>query len=604
MRFSFVFILVAVTHISLFSQISELPYVQNFSSSFIQTGENIQFLDNWFGNVVAESNRIFQQSETFFSSPAALAVIPLSTFKGEIIVKLDMSSYSNVEMLFKAKSSKNGNENQTYGCDLTISTSIDEGTSWIKPIKIGSFPNLEQDYFQDFRYLIPHQANFKPSVWVKFTVSRGSTGSGTAAKLIIDNVFIRQSTDVIVLSDKLSLSFYQLSGVASASQSLLISAFNLTESLLISVPKPFEISVQADNDFSSSVLLEPVNNLLPETQLFVRMNGIGEGPLFESLTLSSNLVKHLEVDLNGEIEAVNATYPAPHNLSESAYVLQLNSGELSAGIYPEAMRFWAHNSSDPNLNTPFLSDYSCGYNYTSLSRFTISNSNGIMMINTNDSQFVGLCDGSNPEQTSGQRVKNGKVGAIVLAINTLDVDEVVVKWTARTITKNSRIFGLRMQYRVEDGSYNANSGWCDFEPTVEYINGATGNSEMFETPLPFDVHNRENVQLRWVYFHLEGTSGARAQIALEDVIVSQKSDLINIISNTNNGSSALFQIYPNPVSSALIHFSKPITGIVYDIMGYNISEIYNSSSLDVRNFAPGIYFVSTIDGHVAKFIKQ
>lgn len=214
----------------------------------------------------------------------------------------------------------------------------------------------------------------------------------------------------------------------------------------------------------------------------------------------------------------NLSEPQPHVLASGDYVLLGWDPASPAGTYPAAMRFWTHAVTDPTLEDPFEEDWACGYDLTNRSRIQGHGAQGFSFVNTTSAQFVGVCDGSDPNQTMGETLLNGRAGAAVLALNTTGVDDITVEWTGRTIVQNSRVFGLRFQYRVGNGGGDPNTGWLDLDTPVEYVSGATGHAEAFKTPLPAACNDQSLVQVRWVYYYISGT-GARAQIGLDDIFI-------------------------------------------------------------------------------------
>lgn len=172
-----------------FGQISTLPASESFNTSTaFTTGTPATFIPNWDGNEVATTNRIYQNTTTFNSGDADLAIIPTSSFNGEVIVHLDLTNYQSVQFDFYAKSMANGGGSRD--AELTIETSIDGGVNWVGSTFIGAFPNIDQPSFATYTYVLPTAANNQSDVLVKFYVTRSSTGSGAASQLNIDDVAI------------------------------------------------------------------------------------------------------------------------------------------------------------------------------------------------------------------------------------------------------------------------------------------------------------------------------------------------------------------------------------------------------------------------------
>lgn len=182
-------LLILTTFLSLSAfqaQINSLPHNEGFEGPFT-VGIDAEFIPNWIGNEVTTTNRIFQETVDFNVGAAALSVIPTGSFNGNIEVSLNLSSYQSVSFDFMAKSMQNGTGDRD--AILTMEVSIDGGVNWIGNQNIGNFPNIDQASFASFTYNLPSVTNNQSDVKVRFFVSR-SAGSGTTAKLIIDDVEI------------------------------------------------------------------------------------------------------------------------------------------------------------------------------------------------------------------------------------------------------------------------------------------------------------------------------------------------------------------------------------------------------------------------------
>ena len=534
---------------------------------------------------------------------AALSIIPTSAFNGDVQVNLNLASYQSVAVSFVAKSMANGTG--TRDAVLTMTTSLDGGTTWIGSTPIGSFPNTNQTAFASYTYYLPVAANNQSNVLVRFYVTRGTTGSSTAAKLVIDDVSIFQSTAPQITLSQTALNFTQVNGVPSQSQYVNISGSNLSGTVSINAPANFEISLNSTSGFTSTLNITPVAGVLIATPVYIRLNSPSVGSFTGNLVVSASGVTNQNVALTGNCVIPTVTNPTPLVITDASTnsVLTQWDGTNAAGTYPPNMALWSHTTGDPDLNTLFIDDWSCLYNLTSRSRFTGEGVNGISMINTSNSQYTGVCDGTNPTQTSGTTVASGRAGAIVLALNTTGVSttasEITVSWTGRTILQNLEAFGLRMQYRIGTATGNPNAGWLEFPTTQEYLSGADNTSANFNTVLPLSCNGQAVVQVRWVYYYISGT-GARAQVALDDVSVSVGTLSNQSFSVENND----FTLYPNPTNKQVVHLSSIQNIEVYDISGKIIATEKNASTINTNSFSSGIYFVKTDSGVTKKLIVE
>lgn len=61
-------------------------------------------------------------------------------------------------------------------------------------------------------------------------------------------------------------------------------------------------------------------------------------------------------------------------------------------------------------------------------------------------------------------------------------------------------------------------------------------------------------------------------------------------------------VYPNPVHGNTIHLNKPVSAKLLSVNGHVILDVDNTKQINIANIKPGIYFLKTDKGHVAKII--
>lgn len=110
--------------------------------------------------------------------------------------------------------------------------------------------------------------------WVYFTQATPNASNEALAPLII-------ATPVALTN------FNQVLGQASASQSLTVSGTNLTEDLNLLVDAPFEISLEAEGNYSNELVLSETNGNIPATTLYVRLNASDLGDHSGNIALIS-----------------------------------------------------------------------------------------------------------------------------------------------------------------------------------------------------------------------------------------------------------------------------------------------------------------------------
>lgn len=587
-------------HFSAQAQISTLPYTQDFTAPFEGgTGTAIQIYPGYNANEVQASTRIFRDETDANSAPAAISFIPTSGFSGELVIDFDFTNYSNVGIAFAAKSMKNGDG--TRASTVTLSTSVDGGTTWVGSQLIATLPNENQTAFTTYNYAFPAAANNQSSVKLKFYVTGTSTGTSTRAKVVIDDlaVSVLSTVSPALSANATSLSFTQTLGAPSAPQVVALTGSNLTSGVTIAMATPFEVSLSPTTGYVATLTVPHTNGAINGTLVYVRSNGATAGMFTSFLPLATAGLATQYVALASTIVASTATNPAPFDLSTGNYSFSEWPAESARETYPANMVFWTHATTDPTLDVAFNENYTCLYNLAARSRFTGKGDQGVSMINTGNSQYVGACDGSNPTQASGDAIVNGRAGAIVLGLNTTGRQNLTVNWTGRTFVKNFRVYALTLQYRIGAGSPNSN--WTNIatedDAITQYQSGEDNTSQTFSTTLPAELNNKAEVQLRWVYNFIEtGASGARAEIGLDDVTIT--SEVLGTDEFSVNG----FAMYPNPASS-VVNFTQPLAVTLYDFTGKTVfSSDKEITTLNVSGFAAGIYLVKTTQGAVKKLI--
>jgi len=581
---------------SALAQISTLPYTQSFDDEFT-LGTDVEFLPNWTGNTVNANNRIFKETTDYSSAPAALAVIPTGSFDGEILIDLNLLNYTDASIDFNIKSMANGDG--TRPTKIEMETSIDGGVTWSGSVVIGEFPNEDQATFTEATYNLPETADNIANVAVKIYASQGSTGSGTRAKVVIDDVSITGTesnlTEPSLTLTPGTLDFTQILGAPTSAQSVGIIGANLTENITLTASEPFEIALTEDGEFATTQSLTLVDGEFSGS-VFVRLNATEANTFNGTLTAeTAGVSPNTEISLNGEAANSAVTNPEPFDLTTSDYTFTEWSADASAGTYPNNMVFWINDAGDGVESTAtdsYYNDWLCGYNIESASRILGENDNGVSFLNTGNTVTNTNCYGE------GDGRLPGKPGAAVLALNTLERENVQIEWTGRTMIRNNRTYALRLQYRIGDGNGNPNINWQDFENIVEYVaNDIEDHSESFTISLPDDASNQPIVQLRWIYFQHETNtaSGSRAKLALDDITVSSEP------LSTSNFELDSFSMYPNPATD-IINFNEETTGEIYDLNGKRVLSFGNTATVNVAQLTKGIYIVRTDKGATSKLI--
>lgn len=201
-------------------------------------------------------------------------------------------------------------------------------------------------------------------------------------------------------------------------------------------------------------------------------------------------------------------YPKPFTLSGGDFVFSSWNKDTPEMTFPEHMIFLQSNKNDPGMNDQL--DYAY---YITPDEFGADDSGniGFPYRNSSRTRINGLGDNGISFINTG---RGRDVGGALLALNTQGISEFGAQWLAGTLLSNSRKYGIRLQYRV---------GWegkfTDMPETL--YEAASDGDTAVNGPylLPQGLAGKEYVQLLWRYHHIDGASGARAQLRLDDIRV-------------------------------------------------------------------------------------
>ncbi len=392
------------------------------------------------------------------------------------------------------------------------------------------------------------------------------------------------------------------------------------------------------------VNLPPVVLALPENLFLVEgdenitfdLNEIFQDPEDDPLnfTASSTFSQVVETNLAGSIATLNIktrgetlitisasdgnntpielsfrilVYPGAFELANNDFTFSEWNENAPEMTFPEHILFLQSNINDPTDSDPLeyayyipeneYSDNDAGnigfpYRNTSRTRLNGLGTSGISFINTG---------------------RGRDLGGLLLALNTMGAEDIQAEWLNETLLRNSREYGLKLQFRI-----GLTGPFYDMGGT-EYVAGNDGHSSKTgPVYLPEQLLNREYVQLLWRYHHLSGTSGPRAQLRLDDILVKAKTSPVNAIDLTENNNS--LEVYPNPfrenfrINLKLNRMEETEIGL-YDFSGRKILTVFKGKAMSGEStydmngshLTPGAYILicrteSEIFRH--KIVKQ
>jgi len=201
------------------------------------------------------------------------------------------------------------------------------------------------------------------------------------------------------------------------------------------------------------------------------------------------------------IKISSQTNPTPHILSNGCFSFNgFTSGTITD--YPESMQGWSF-STEPK--SQITSD-------ASSNRVLVHNGSAFTTGSIRNEANLGISILS-----SG----TANLGAIVVALNTLGLQQVKVDWFISEIgnpnPNGDRSSAVVLQYRTD-----LTSNWSTVDSTL-YVTNLSQSlglmpSQNFSIILPNNSNNQEVVQLRWLYY-MNGGTGARDRIKLNNILI-------------------------------------------------------------------------------------
>ncbi len=319
---------------------------------------------------------------------------------------------------------------------------------------------------------------------------------------------------------------------------------------------------------------------------------------FYSSTASITLVSDSDIALRAVFASITDSetdelIPSAYRLSHGPYHFHYWPADAEPGSWPDHMAFQYMKDPEPGLHSPAAGFTSGAYDLESRTRINGLGEDGFAFINTSSRE-------GNPGYP-GRRL-----GAAVLALDTRDMKNIRVSWTGGTVQPNSRVYHLRLQYRINgEGAYrDVMDEWGD---PVEYRrHHETGHSYRFENiRLPAVAENKPYVELHWKYYftgeQVSTDSGARAQLRVADIVVT--ADHKRMRDGEEIQEPLIQQNYPNPFNNITnIRLYLPeetqVTVALYDINGRLVRRVrdnmrltagYHTIRVDASDLSGGMY---------------
>ncbi|MCC5926465.1 MAG: CotH kinase family protein [Bacteroidetes bacterium] len=320
---------------------------------------------------------------------------------------------------------------------------------------------------------------------------------------------------------------------------------------------------------------------------------------------SNNTTVRIEPELQFEVrsgtkvQAVFAesddvpTESLPVILAEEPYVMNYWPEQVDSLDADEALFFVYMNQTDPLITAEISGITSGDFNLDSRTRVVSLGEDGFAFINT-----------SNLEGNPGY--PGTRLGGAILPVDTRGKNSVAIDWIAGTVYSNSRIYNLRLQYRIGTDSVFQDVLDDQGNPVEYERNDQDGHREVMPTAyLPQEALNQPYVELFWRYYHtgerISEESGQRSKLAIHAMQIHSGT---TSVPNEELPSSISLQAFPNPFNSQttieiISEHAQDIHLQVFDLMGRRVNTLFNGSmqpgmrsfTWDASSAASGMYVI-------------
>ena len=408
----------------------------------------------------------------------------------QLLLELPTTGYENILLSYSVNRTSNGAEQQSVYYRLNS-----EGP-WLL---WGDAIDIAEEYqLFTFDFSTVPGVNDNPEFAVQILFG-GSNASGASGNNRFDNITLEglplEGTN---LPPQLVTSIPLTEAIADVSTSLVLSQY-------ITDPDNDTLTFTAMADRPSVVQAAVFGGVLVLTPLY-------QGEAVITIIADDGFNPPLETSFRLLV------YPSPQTLRLGEFRFEGWSADQPEHTFPDHMLFLQSDVSDPGLTEAleyayFIphDDYHAddqeviGFPYKTTGRTRLNglDEDGIAFINTGRGRDLG--------------------GALV-ALDTTGLEGVRVNWLAGTILRNVRQYAIRLQYRVGiDGPF---MDVLDDGQPVEYSAQTDGDMQTLDpVDLPSEAVDQPYVQLLWRYYHVDGDSGARPQLRLDDMAVSGKAGI-------------------------------------------------------------------------------
>lgn len=271
--------------------------------------------------------------------------------------------------------------------------------------------------------------------------------------------------------------------------------------------------------------------------------------------------------------------PPAYRLLNGPYQFMYWGPDHPEGSFPPHMIFQQSRKNDPGLTDEMTDPYHIPaqeYHEDDMDNI------GFPYRLNHRTRINGLGDGGISLINTG---RGRDLGAVVLALDTRHLEDIMLSWTGGTMQANSRAYALRLQYRIGHESFFTDVLDSLGMPVEYYRSGESGHLQSFEDILlPAELNNQPYVQLRWKYYftgqQLDPASGERDALGLSNISVRTRA--MHTVEETLGEKPALLlhQNRPNPAREhTTITYELKNSGLVQlevvNAMGKPVSRLVN-----------------------------
>lgn len=163
----------------------------------------LEVIPNVFANEARETSRVYAETKSPISGKSSLGMIPLSSFNPEVEVRVSLIAPAlihHVRLEFNSKSLKNGGVTSTKYAELYGAISLDNGKNYSKDSLLGIYLNANGEV-KKISIILNGDFKNAQNLYFKWSAVRSKDSSGTAAKVILDDIKFYGSTDPMSVED-------------------------------------------------------------------------------------------------------------------------------------------------------------------------------------------------------------------------------------------------------------------------------------------------------------------------------------------------------------------------------------------------------------------